>query len=719
MQKYNPFQIAKPVWGKELTAEKNCQMGFFRTLRGKKTELQVKIATAGHYAFFVNGEFVHYGPARAAKGFFRVDEFKVDLNRDENHIAILAINHGITSFALIRQLAFLQVEISDGQEILAATGCAEKGFLAYRLTERVQKVQRYSYQRTFAEGYRLQPDFDGWRMGKPGANAISWDIEDQEEKTLLPRNLQAATFPSAPVERWIASGNYAVVPPDNLFRDRSLLYAKENPEDEYLEGYSPEELEWTLSDDAQALKTLSIEQKQCAAPEQISLQDGQFQIFALKGEKTGFLTMDVECKAGGTLYILFDELLDEAGDVSHTRLCCCNVIRLDCMQGHYHFQTQESYAMKYCKLLSAGGSFAVSGIHIKELICPETLIWDYHSNNEKIEAVLDAAKQTFLQNSSDIFMDCPSRERAGWLCDSFFLGRSEHAFTGKNAVERNFLENYAIADQFSNLPEGMVAMCYPSDQTPEGYIPNWAMWLLIEVAEHCERTGEKTMAHLFIERTTQLLNWFSQYENQDGLLDRLPGWIFVEWSKSNDLVQDINYPTNMLYGYMLKRIGILYERQDWLEKGEKLLQTVGEKSFDGEFFVDNAVYNEAGIAVNTGQRTETCQYYAFFTGTATPDSHRELWRKLTEEFGAKRSEKGLYPEIYPSNAFIGNYLRMMLLVEYGYYQQMLEETVDYFYYMAQRTGTLWEYAADFASCNHGFASYIAQLIRISEEAIRQ
>ncbi len=31
-------------------------------------------------------------------------------------------------------------------------------------------------------------------------------------------------------------------------------------------------------------------------------------------------------------------------------------------------------------------------------------------------------------------------------------------------------------------------------------------------------------------------------------------------------------------------------------------------------FVDNAVYNEEGIAVNTDNHSEVCQYYAFFFG---------------------------------------------------------------------------------------------------------
>ena len=38
------------------------------------------------------------------------------------------------------------------------------------------------------------------------------------------------------------------------------------------------------------------------------------------------------------------------------------------------------------------------------------------------------------------------------------------------------------------------------------------------------------------------------------------------------------------------------------------------------------------------------------------------------------------------------------------------ECLDYFGFMAERTGTLWEHDSTYASCNHGFESYVANLI---------
>ena len=108
--------------------------------------------------------------------------------------------------------------------------------------------------------------------------------------------------------------------------------------------------------------------------------------------------------------------------------------------------------------------------------------------------------------------------------------------------------------------------------------------------------------------------------------------------------------------------------------------------------------------------TETCQYYAFFHGIATPKTHPELWTRLTDEFGPGRKTKGLYKEVWPSNAFIGNLLRLILLKREGRAAQCIREIRGYYLKMAETTGTLWEHDRPEASCNHGFAAYVAILL---------
>ena len=202
-----------------------------------------------------------------------------------------------------------------------------------------------------------------------------------------------------------------------------------------------------------------------------------------------------------------------------------------------------------------------------------------------------------------------------------------------------------------------------------------------------------------------MLEYFRRFENEDGLLERLDGWNFVEWSQANHLTKDVNYPTNMLYSAALRATADLYGLEDLRSKADSILQTVRQQSFDGQFFVDNAVRQD-GKLVLSGERTEVCQYYAFFFGAATPSTHPQLLETLVEDFGPNRAQTGKWPEIYPANAFIGNYLRLDILVQLGYHDTVRENIEGYFLYMAEQTGTLWENVGASASCNHGFASYV-------------
>ena len=145
MEVYEPFLVAQPVWLAGMANEMNVTGGWVASMDGAG-KATLRVATSGFFRVFVNGRFVHYGPARCAYGFFRVDEIPLALEAGVNHIAVEAVCYGVNSFSSLMQAPFIPAEIVADGAAIAATGA--QGFAAYRLTQRVQKVQRYSYQRT-------------------------------------------------------------------------------------------------------------------------------------------------------------------------------------------------------------------------------------------------------------------------------------------------------------------------------------------------------------------------------------------------------------------------------------------------------------------------------------------------------------------------------------------------------------------------------------------
>ncbi len=446
------------------------------------------------------------------------------------------------------------------------------------------------------------------------------------------------------------------------------------------------------------------------ASARLALADGAFRIIDFGANLTGFCGASLRCDAPARVYLVFDEVLT-AGDVDVKRLGCCNVVTCDLTSaGEYSFETFEPYTFRYLKIIAMGRACEVANVHLREYANDDTDRAAFASSDEALNRIFEAARSTFRQNAVDIFSDCPSRERAGWLCDSFFIARVAADLCGNTQMEQLFLENFLLPPAFAHLPQGMLPMCYPSDHRDGNFIPNWAMWFVIQLEEYLQRGGDRAMVEAFRPRVLALLEYFRPFRNADGLLEKLPGWVFVEWSRANELVQDVNYPTNMVYAAMLACVARMYDLPALQQDAERLRETIRRQSFDGQYFVDNAKRQADGTLQSTGERTETCQYYAFYFQVATPQTHAALWELLRADFGPRRKQTQKHPEIYFANAFIGNYLRLELLSQAGLTAQILDETQGYFFKMADQTGTLWEHDSVAASCCHGFASHLVRVL---------
>jgi len=423
---------------------------------------------------------------------------------------------------------------------------------------------------------------------------------------------------------------------------------------------------------------------------------------------TGFLGARITCSEKTRLFFTFDEILSD-GDVDFKRLGCVNIVAYEMLPGTFTVESFEPYTLRYLKVIVLDGQCEIENIYLREYVNPD--VWEAHfaANDDRLNRLFAAARETFRQNAVDIFMDCPSRERAGWLCDSFFTSRAAFDFSGDTLVEKNFYENYLLPERFKHLPDGMLPMCYPADHNDGVFIPNWALWFVVQLEEYLGRSGDRDTVDALKPKVMRLFKYFEPFKNGDGLLENLESWVFVEWSRANEFVQDVNYPTNMLYAAALAAAGRMYNLPELVAQAERLRETIRKQSFDGQFFVDNAVRKDGKLDV-THNRSEVCQYFAFFFDVATPETHAELWRILCDDFGPQRKETKKFLEVHMANAFVGNMLRLEILSRYGQCQQILDESIDYFLYMADRTGTLWENVGAYASCNHGFASHVAHML---------
>lgn len=689
--------VAKAVWPAGYETEMNTQFDFVADFDVPSETNQVKLLVSGWYTYRVtlNDKFVICGPARTAKGWFFRDYVMLPVKKGNNRLKIEVAGYNCYNYYQMKQTPFLLAEVKmDKDKVLAHTGI-DGDFKAYR-SQRVQKVNRYSYQRTFAEVYRL-----------PGKRGEALALRQVMPPRIIRRTVPMPDFELSEPLKPIQFSRVKEDPNAKIIDYRWVLLPNDPQRRDEFNGWPTTELEFNSADLAQRL---AYSDKRAATAKDVAaaykLKSGDSVTFDVGFNDTGFPGMTVKVAKPGRIVLTWDEILLRGEVHGCERYDSANIIVWDLTEpGVYELDAFEPYTMRYVEIGVLAGEMEVSRPRLRSYKNPTAKRAQFRASDSDLEKIFVAAKETFRQNAVDVYTDCPGRERAGWNCDAYFTSKVSTLLTGNTDLETAYELLFALPNEFDFLPEGMLPMCYPADHPGGGFIPNWAMWFVIQTEEYLKRSGDRDTVDALKPRFEKLVEFFYGLRNSDGLLEKLPSWVFVEWSFANRLTQDVNYPSNMLWAGMLDAMARLYGRKDLAEEAARVRETIRRQSWTGEWFCDNAVRGKDGTLKLSGECTETCQYYAFFFNVADPKSHGDLYKRLLTSFGPGRKKTKLYPKIHFSNAFIGNYLRLCLLARENRGAQILNETKGYFKKMADMTGTLWEHDNTSASCNHGFASY--------------
>ena len=137
------------------------------------------------------------GPARAAHGFFRVDTLSLDdfLTNDTNIISVTVCGYAVNNFEYPEWESFLCAEFVSGGECISATGVYN--FEASEYKEKLKYTQRYSFQRTFAEVYRCNSEYDILKTDAD-KKAETVELVTVSNVTFLDRNVPYPTFEKTP-----------------------------------------------------------------------------------------------------------------------------------------------------------------------------------------------------------------------------------------------------------------------------------------------------------------------------------------------------------------------------------------------------------------------------------------------------------------------------------------------------------------------------------------
>ncbi|MGN1095087.1 MAG: hypothetical protein ACI4QR_01725, partial [Eubacteriales bacterium] len=512
------FEKARPVWIFGRESEMNLRLSFRAIAQGANNTV-LRLSGSSAYNVKVNGEFISFGPARCAHAFYRVDE--LDLSgyiKAKSVITVDVTGYNADSFYHIDQPAFLCAELIEDGKITAATG--EKGFICRVATEYEQKAERYAFQRTFCETYNLTPIIQKWEKEtelSPRDFSLAEVHPVSDEKTFIPRGCEYNVYDRIHAKKIVSYIDFEIGKHKNSILYPAYIIPRDVSSVPCFKHFTLDEVQTDIFIEARNIDITSLRMTDEDMSEK-AIEECSAITYKMEYNTTGRIEIDAESEDDAEILVTFDEFLSEDGSLNFRRMYTVNAAMWRITGGKFTLSTFEPYTMSAIRVHVLKGKVKISDVRLVYFGASATEK-HYTGNDVSIQKIFDAAVETYRQNTFTIFMDCPSRERAGWLCDSFFTARVEKILTGKSVVEHNFLENFMLPDSFTALPEGMFAECYPADQYNGNFITNWAMWLVIELEEYLSRTGDRRFIDDAKIRVYALLDYLLKFENNDGLLE--------------------------------------------------------------------------------------------------------------------------------------------------------------------------------------------------------
>lgn len=648
-------------------------------------------AGADIYKVFVNGKTVFFGPSRTARGYAIENRFEALLQKGRNVIAVLVNSYHVATFSNMKREPFFRITVeTDGERLTT------EDFACFAFEERIRNAQRYSFQRGFSEAYEMEADFP---------LLVERYLESGKRLPLLPASTEEILpeeFPLSPPRALVSAekvsgGRFQTDETLPVWQDRSISQVGN-----CFEGYPRERLFEVVTDTVCRFRYTESETGD-------ALRAGEYALFAFPRNLSGLLGVTLSVEEDAEIYLTFDERTAPSGErvVDPVRLVCANVVKWKLKRGEYDLQTLEVYTCRYMQLNVTAGAVRVKKANVTLVQNENIYRFSAKVEDEAIERIFEAAQHTCAQNSFDMIMDCPSRERACWSNDLYYSRQCMELFEGGRYVVNASLRGYFLYGKLPQLPDGILPMCYPSDHLNGEYMPNCSLWhvltLCASLKEGLGEWTERAKAQIY-----GVLGFLEKYENEDGLLENLDGAAFIEWSMANnaEFVKGVNYPTNMLYCKALRAVAEQYGDERLQAKAARIKEEIVKQSFNGAFFEDNRV-RENGVLTLKGHISEACQYFAYFSGVATAREFPDWYERMKKEFGPFRNAKECYPHIDRANIITGLLKRLDMLLENGEFALAVEETREIFARMAIATNTLWENTAPTTSCNHGIAGYSA------------
>jgi hypothetical protein len=542
-------------------------------------ESVLHICAESYYLLYVNGVEIGRGPARGTHKNNYYDSYEVAslLKPGNNIIAVLVQCMNYDTFVAAPIQPGVIVELNG---IVASNATWEVS----SANDWRRDVESYSVQVGHSEWRDLRLEPSGWTTANDSATwETAWEIPKSSKvytKKLLPRAIPALTKKTIyPVDiPVVASVPYTAA----LDAVNISTLMNEEP-------YSaPNKKQIT------GLTTLLTGQKGCALIEPTSDNSGVTVIFDFNAETAGRFEVDLTAPEGCVVDICHNESVK--GDrlaVKHSQDSYHFVDRYILRKGRQKIGNSvydRGFKMVQIVLRNFSAPVEIHSVKAIDYRYPFVRRASFNCDDLLLNGIWDACCETLESCTTDVFTDCPWRERSFWVNDLIVENKTTlQAFGGAEVHSRAFRMALSEAREGGIFPG--VCPC------PEGadylvLVPT-NLFIILMLKDYLMYNDDKELIKELMPNIILILETFSKWEDEHGLI--FPDkkyWNFFDWgfelnkiSMNGRLTSLLSYLYIMAMKTVIELAEITNEKIDCVKYQTRIKNT--SKNLEKYFFNEN------------------------------------------------------------------------------------------------------------------------------------
>ncbi len=248
------------------------------------------------------------------------------------------------------------------------------------------------------------------------------------------------------------------------------------------------------------------------------------------------------------------------------------------------------------------------------------------TGNPEMGKMLDIGWRTARLCAFETYMDCPYYEQLQYIGDA----RIQALVSLYNAGDDRLVRNALTLMDHSRLAEGITLSRYPTDLHQE--IPTFSLWWVAMLHDYYMYRPDSQFIKDKLPGARQVISFFERYQQADGSLQRVPYWVFTDWSQGKgwnfgmapigkngeSAVLDMQ----LLWTYQLAsdleaKLGLMELSRLYLSRAELLKKTIQRKYWDAG----------KGLYADTEERNTFSQHansLAILSGVIAADKAKPL-----------------------------------------------------------------------------------------------